>query len=167
MLELIRARSATVNSLSHQVKEIVRALPSGYNRDFQETKEPLLKGFWIGLTSVRVMRLVIGKLSVNEKELSAGFLPEIFATDRALELVAQGLPFREAYRQVGQNLDKLQAIDALEAIEKKKYPGAPGNLNLGAFRKDAAMRRESLCKERKRVDEKLAILTVKPVRLYG
>ena len=42
-LELLRAKSGTLSAYAVQVKNIVRSLPSGYNRDFQETKEPFLK----------------------------------------------------------------------------------------------------------------------------
>ncbi|MFA5514597.1 MAG: argininosuccinate lyase, partial [Sphaerochaetaceae bacterium] len=53
LLELIRSRSAVVSSCCIRVKEIIRSLPSGYNRDFQDTKEPLFSGCKSALLSVR------------------------------------------------------------------------------------------------------------------
>lgn len=54
-LELIRAKSATLQSYLFQVLEIVRTLPSGYNRDFQETKRPLMQGFETTCLSLKVL----------------------------------------------------------------------------------------------------------------
>ena len=165
MLELIRARSATVISLASQVKNIVRALPSGYNRDFQDTKEPLMKGFQISLASVKVMKLVIEKLTVNQDHLISGFIPEIFATDRALELVAEGTPFRDAYQKVGRDLDNLQAQNPLEAVEKKNYPGAPGNLNLQEVSQHILNKEQWLNSHRQTVQQKMKSLTGMEVSL--
>lgn len=167
MLELIRAKSATVIALSSQIKNIIRALPSGYNRDFQDTKGPLMQGFNITLASIRVMDLVIRKLEVNEKHLEAGFIPEIYATDRALELVADGMPFREAYREVGLHLEDLRQMDPREVNEKKSYPGAPGNLNLDACLREVKELRASLGREKKRVDSRLRDLTGIEVALFS
>ena len=130
MLELMRAKAATVGACSSQIKGIIRSLPSGYNRDFQETKGPFLRGLSIGLTSVRVAERVMQSLGVNEEALLAGFIPEIYATDRALELVASGVPFRDAYRRVAADLANLESMDPHEAIRKKTHTGTTGNLGL-------------------------------------
>jgi argininosuccinate lyase len=130
-LEIVRARSASISADRAAIAAIVRALPSGYNRDLQETKAPFFRACENGLACVRVMALTVSRLSVNTDRLRASFTPEIFATDRALELVAGGTPFRDAYREVGKNLDKLKKRDPVEAIAGKKSVGAPGNLNLG------------------------------------
>ncbi len=105
-------------------------MPSGYNRDFQETKGAFFRGCETGLAIVRVMDLTIEKLVVNPAKLRAGFVPEIYATDRALELTLGGVPFRDAYREVGQHLDQLGTRDPVEAISKKTSTGATGNLRL-------------------------------------
>ncbi len=166
MLELIRAKTFTVTGYCLQVKGIVAGLPSGYNQDFQETKAALIGGARIGLASVRVMNLVIGKLTVNEDRLIQGFIPEIYATDRALELVAEGMPFRDAYRKIGAHLDDVQGMDPHQAIEKKRYRGAPGNLGLDLVRGDIARMRSEMEREGARIDKKIENLVGRPVAFY-
>jgi argininosuccinate lyase len=137
-LELMRAKSATVSADAMAVKSIIRSLPTGYNRDFQETKAPFFRGCETGLACLRVMDLTFEGLIVNEGALKAAFTPEIFATDRALELVAGGVPFRDAYREVGTNLGSLGARDPVDSISMKKATGTTGNLRLDIPRAAAA-----------------------------
>ena len=129
-LELMRAKAGTVSACGTQIRNILRSLPSGYNRDFQETKEPFLKGCDITLQCLRVMTLTFDKLQVNPEKLKEGFSTDIYATDAALNLVAGGMSFRDAYREVGLNLDKLGQQDPDESITSRTYPGTTGNLAL-------------------------------------
>ena len=126
-MELVRARTSTVLAEYVRVMSIVRGLPTGYNRDGQETKEPFMNGLAVTFASVEIMARTIEKLAVHEKKLLAAFAPEVFATDRALELVAEGKPFRDAYRETKENLDVLRDRDPREAIAKKTHAGAPAN----------------------------------------
>jgi argininosuccinate lyase len=139
-LELVRAKAATVLGCEQQIAGILRALPSGYNRDFQETKGPFMRGVDATSGSLSVMRLSIERLEVNEAALRKGFLPEIYATDRALELVSEGQPFRDAYRYVGTHLEELSSRDPVANLKSKTLLGGPGNLGLDKVleRADAA-----------------------------
>jgi argininosuccinate lyase len=83
------------------------------------------------------MRLSVERLEVVEENLRKGFVPEIFATDRALELVLAGKPFRDAYREVAATLDSLAARDPVANLKSKKLQGGPGNLGLAALAKRA------------------------------
>ena len=143
-LELVRARSATVEAHLMRILHITRALPSGYNRDFQETKEPLLEGMNVTEASLKVSRLVIENLAVNEQTLLESFTPELFAADAALEMAARGVPFRDAYKQIGLNLDKLANRDPRQNILSKTHLGAPGNLGLDALRRRLARELEQI-----------------------
>jgi argininosuccinate lyase len=129
VLELVRARSATELSLQMNVAEIARSLPSGYNRDLQETKGPLFDGLAITRASVRIMTLLTRGVTVHPERLKAGFTPGVFATDRALELVASGMPFREAYQQVKERLGELETSDPAAALAAKTHLGAPAGLD--------------------------------------
>jgi argininosuccinate lyase len=159
MLELMRAKAAAVGACSVQVKGVVRSLPSGYNRDFQETKGPFLRGLAIGLSSVRVADRVMKSLGVNEEALLAGFIPEIYATDRALELVASGMPFRDAYRRVAADLENLEGMDPHEAIRKKTHSGTTGNLRLEMAEERVAQRGRLLGEEMRSVESRVRELT--------
>jgi argininosuccinate lyase len=137
-LELVRARSAAISACLLSMKSVLRALPSGYNRDLQETKGPYFRGCEDGLACVRIMELTVEKIVVNEPALLAAFKPEIFATDRALQLASEGIPFRDAYREVGRSLDSLGAQDPVMAIARRTSTGTPGNLRLDVPRAAAA-----------------------------
>ena len=165
-LELIRAKASSVAASTLQVKGIIRALPSGYNRDFQETKPAFIRALKDSLASVQVMDLIINRLNVNKEKLLAGFTPEIYATDRALELVESGLPFREAYLEVALNLDKLENLDPHEAIQKKTHAGATGNLGLDPAGKRVEDLKGMLEEEARRVEKKITGLTGYNILLF-
>lgn len=129
-LELMRAKAASVGSFSMQIKGIIRSLPSGYNRDFQETKGPFMRAVGITMDSLRVMERTVSLLEVFPDNLKKGFFKEIFATDEAYRLVREGMSFRDAYRKVGAELDKVEMREPVESIREREYPGSPGNLNL-------------------------------------
>lgn len=134
-LELTRAKAAVLGSYALMVKSIIRSLPSGYNRDFQETKEPFLRGLSLCLQMVQVTNLLVQNLKVNEEALRKGFTPDIFATDAVYEQVQRGIPFREAYKKVGKSLDSLTQKDPDSALSLRTSTGTPGNLRLDVPRK--------------------------------
>lgn len=104
VLELVRAKSAVINSYYFRVIEIVKGLPSGYNRDFQLTKEPLIKGFKLTLETVEIMNLVIANLKVDKENCQKACTEEIYSAKKVFELVGKGTPYREAYQKISKNL---------------------------------------------------------------
>lgn len=129
-LELIRAKSAVLQGMFFQVLELIRTLPSGYNRDFQETKRPLMQGFELTLMSLKVFGAIFSELQVNEEQCIGSFTTELFATDKVLSLVKEGIPFRDAYKQVAYNLNLVTLSDPKANILSKTHQGASGNLGL-------------------------------------
>ncbi len=143
-LELTRSRSAMVSACAVQIKGCIRSLPSGYNRDFQDTKEPLMKAAHAAYQCVQVMELTFRELEVREEVLLRSFAPEIYATDKALELVASGTSFRDAYRQVGLHLDDVDALDPVEVIASRTSTGTPGNLRLDKLYRDLELMQDRM-----------------------
>ncbi len=129
-LELLRAKAGTVSSYVDRLKSVIRSLPSGYNRDFQETKEPFIKGLLLGISCLRILEQTLSSLKVDAGRLLAGFTPGIFATDAALDAVKKGASFREAYRAVGTDLSGVEARDPVGTLVQRDYTGAPGRLEL-------------------------------------
>ena len=129
-LELIRAKSATVQGFLFQTLEIIRSLPSGYNRDFQETKRPLMQGFEITQASLQVFGKVFSEIQVNQEKCLNAFTPELFATDQVLQLAKNGVPFREAYQQVAKNLKNVTQSDPITNILSKTHLGGTGHLGI-------------------------------------
>jgi len=134
-LELIRARTRSIIACHDEVLGIYASLPSGYNRDNQQTKGPTLRGVNLAIDCVRVMDVTFGSLGVEKDRLRAGFVGEVFAVDRALELVAGGMPFRDAYRRVAAELDALETASPDRAIKDRRGQGMAGNLRLDLSRK--------------------------------
>jgi argininosuccinate lyase len=129
-LELVRAKSAVLQGFLIQVLEIIRALPSGYNRDFQETKRPLIEGFNVTRLTIRAFTQLFAEIEVYPERCLESFTPELFATDQVLDLVKEGIPFRDAYRKVASRLNDLNGCDPVANILSKTHQGATGNLGL-------------------------------------
>ncbi len=148
-LELVRAKSNKVLAAYYQVMGIIKDLYSGYNRDLQETKEPLMDGLSVTKASLGICALVVSGITVNKDKCLRACKPEIFAADKALELVGGGMTFRDAYRKVAAELDELKGEDPAENIKSKKHLGATGNLGLGKAAAKIKAEKERVAKEKK------------------
>ena len=102
VFELLRAKYHVVVAYEYQVRSLVANLPSGYNRDLQLLKEPVFKSFDIVSESLAVLAEVFKGLCVNEHNCRAALTPELYATSEVYKLVAEGMPFRDAYQIVGE-----------------------------------------------------------------
>ena len=164
-LELVRAKSASVSSHAARIKAVLHALPSGYNRDLQETKEPFIAGSHTALQCIAVMDLTVRSLEVHPENTVKGFTPDIYATDAAIELVSGGMSFREAYREVAARIEELGDRDPVASLKARTSVGTTGNLNLAAARKAAAALRTESVRESGRVGKALADLMGIDVRV--
>jgi argininosuccinate lyase len=135
VFELMRARAAKVMGCRDWSATILKGLAGGYSRDLQEAKEPFMEGLGVTLASVRTGALVLAGMTVDRAALERGFTAGVFATDKALELVADGMPFREAYAYVKENLHELEREDPYAAIDRKTHLGGTAGLDLGLYRK--------------------------------
>jgi argininosuccinate lyase len=134
VLELIRAKTAVVLGYGAAANALLKALPGGYNRDLQDTKELYMEGLRVTRASLRIMALLARSLQVRPERLRAGFTPGVFATDRALELVAGGMPFRDAYQHVRSHLDELASADPDAALRAKTHTGGTAGLDFAGYR---------------------------------
>lgn len=134
VFELARARSTAVLSCATRVSGILKGLPGGYQRDLQETKAPFMEGLRLTCDTMQVLQSVMSALQVDAPALRAGFVPGVFATDRALELVSEGVPFRDAYDRVKLEPDALEGRDPVAAAMAKQHLGAPGGLDFAMLR---------------------------------
>ena len=130
-LELARSRTSLIVSASQRIKDMIKALPSGYNRDFQDTKEPLMEGFAATLELVRIMDLMTQNLMVHKENLISACTPELYATDKVMDSVLSGGNFRDSYKSVGLNLDKVEKDeDPVASMKKRTVIGSAGNLRI-------------------------------------
>ncbi len=136
--ELIRGRTATVVACRNEMTMNILNKVSGYHRDGQEIKRPLFLGLRYTEMSLKVASIVIRKLKPNEKNLLDDMNPELFAAHKAFEMVKKGKSFRDAYIDVGANLDKIK-IDKkniVKMLKESRHQGGTGNLQLGKLRRE-------------------------------
>lgn len=133
VVELVRARVSRVVACELAVVDICKSLPSGYNRDLQDTKGPFLEGLATTRACLRAMALMMANTRVNREALARGFSAGVFATDKALELVGRGMPFRDAYQYVKDHLAELDTMDPAESIRRKTHLGATAGLDFAAY----------------------------------
>ncbi len=132
--ELIRSKAAQVVALSTAANSILVGMPAGYNRDLQDTKKILMEAFDTTRATLRILSCLASGLKAHPDKLRAAFEdPGVFATDQALELVAKGMPFRDAYHQVRDHLEDLRGMDPDEIIAKKTHVGAPFGLDFDGY----------------------------------
>jgi len=104
VFEIARANYAKVVSLEMRLKTLPMNLISGYHRDLQLTKEAIFEAFDITKSTLRIMSKVVRELEVNRKNAEKFVTKELFATQKAYELVEKGIPFREAYKIVSKEI---------------------------------------------------------------
>lgn len=156
--ELMRAKASRVKAAELGVYDLIKGSPTGYNRDLQEAKELFMEGVAATRASLRITTPMVKATKVNKQALIDGFTPDVFATDRALELVGEGMPFRDAYHYVKENLDELSSIDPVEAIQLKTHLGAPMGLDWDYFKDRTAAVKETVREERKRFNKAISKL---------
>ncbi|MDT8407957.1 MAG: argininosuccinate lyase [Wenzhouxiangellaceae bacterium] len=128
-VELLRALHATVAG-AHAELDAVLSLPSGYQRDLQDTKPPLLRAFSKALEGLALVPALLAGLEWNTARMHDAIGPAMHATDLANERVAQGDSFRHAYRQVADHLDQLEARTPGDSLDARTSPGGCANLGL-------------------------------------
>ncbi|MDD5483063.1 MAG: argininosuccinate lyase [Kiritimatiellae bacterium] len=158
ILELIRAKAARVFAHAFSALEITRAMPSGYNRDLQEIKEPFIDGLDLTEASLRAMSSLVENIRVNRPALLAAFKPDVFAADHALFLAGQGLPFRDAYRHVKEHLKELKNIDPMTAFRRPPCPGTITDLGLKTLQARLTNERKFFSNEKKRYYRRISRL---------
>ncbi len=134
VFEILRSNVNVIVALQTQVKDISKNLISGYNRDTQLTKEPLIKGMGIARRSLEIASLVMAKVKPNKEKLMKSLEPEFFAVHEANRLVKEGMPFRDAYTHVKEHLHELKVGDPVKAIKEVVSLGGPGNLQLNKYK---------------------------------
>lgn len=98
--ELLRSKVHLVLGNYIQIISLSTNLISGYNRDLQDSKKPLMESLEITLESLQVMQILLENLIPNEKILKNAMDSEIYAAEKAFEFVKKGISFRDAYMKV-------------------------------------------------------------------
>jgi argininosuccinate lyase len=115
VLEIARAQYHVVVGNEFRIRAITGNLMSGYNRDLQLTKKPLMESCAIVRSSLPVVGRVIEELEIDREKCRNACTPEIYATEKAYRLVVAGMPFRDAYRKIAEELDRPHGEEPAQA----------------------------------------------------
>ena len=105
VFELIRAKSNKLQSLPQQIMLMMNNLPVGYFRDLQIIKEVFLPAFDELKDCLQMAAYIINKIEVNEHILDNPMYDPMFSVEEVNRLAAEGMPFRDAYRKVGLDIE--------------------------------------------------------------
>ena len=133
VVELLRARAATIDGAIVEIQSVL-SLPSGYQRDLQLTKAPLIRGLKAALQALALVSPLVEGVEFKEEKMKQAISLDMFATDMALANAARGVPFRTAYLDAKKSLDEMDSTDAAASLAQRVSPGACGDLRLDRIR---------------------------------
>ena len=126
VFELIRAKCNKLQALPQQVTLIMNNLPVGYFRDLQIIKEVFLPAFGELKDCLQMAAYIINKIEVNDHILDNPMYDPMFSVEEVNRLAAAGMPFRDAYKKVGLDIEAGQ-FKANKDIHHT-HEGSIGNL---------------------------------------
>jgi len=132
VVELMRAVHASVAAARTELEQLL-SLPSGYHRDLQFTKGAIVHAFGRGLGALELLPDLLRNLEWRTDRMHAALEPSMYATDLAVDLARQGMPFRDAYREAA-NPARWAEGDPQRSLQARVSPGAAANLRLDALR---------------------------------
>ncbi|MBQ5614626.1 MAG: argininosuccinate lyase [Tidjanibacter sp.] len=101
VFELIRGKCNMLQATSQQIGSVMTNLPSGYFRDMQLIKEIILPALDMMDDVLRMTEYIAARIEVNPEAAADAKYDAMFSVERVNQLVQQGVPFRDAYKQVG------------------------------------------------------------------
>lgn len=136
LAELLRGKNAEIAGDATTLQMLVNNLGSGYHRDFQLTKEPVIRTLENCEDMLEATVLLIENLTPMPKNLQNACSSEIFAAESANKLVKErGMSFREAYLYIKENPDNGTAADWHTLKGQYSQLGSPGNPGFEELRK--------------------------------
>ncbi len=126
VFELIRAKCNKIQGLPQQIMLIMNNLPVGYFRDLQIIKETFLPAFDELKDCLRMAAYIINKMEVNEHILDNPMYDPMFSVEEVNRLAAAGMPFRDAYKKVGLDIEAGTFVPDKEIHHT--HEGSIGNL---------------------------------------
>ena len=171
LFELVRGRAAALEGDLVAVLQVKSKLSSGYHRDFQLLKEPLMRGLDRTQAMLAALTDAVPRLEVDRERCAAALAGGALATDEVMRRVEQGSPFRVSYREVAAALrrgESFERPDDRAIYARRSGTGGLGNLGLReAGSRSRAAQRWGV-RERRRFARAMAILAgVRAVKSRG
>src|SRR6187401_1622057 len=128
VFELIRSHCNRIKALPNEITMMTTNLPSGYHRDFQLLKEKMFPAFDTLRNCISMVTMMFSNIRVKENILEDEKYKYLFSVEAVNELVNKGVAFREAYKQVGDQIEKGNfSFDYAQKLQHT-HEGSIGNL---------------------------------------
>ena len=110
VFELLRGKCNLLQALPGQVSMLINNLPAGYHRDFQLLKEVIFPAIHNMKECLEMIAFVLPQLKIHDNLLDDPKYAYLFTVEKVNELVLEGVPFRDAYKQVGEMVEKNEFV---------------------------------------------------------
>jgi argininosuccinate lyase len=127
VFELIRAKTNQIQSIPNTVTLLLTNMTTGYHRDLQLLKEAIFPGIETLLDCIRMSSFMLKEIKVKENILTDPFYKHVFSVEEVNDLVLKGIPFRDAYKQVGYAIENNDFQPDQEKVAHT-HEGSIGNL---------------------------------------
>ena len=129
VFELIRAKCNRIQSTPNELTLLINNLPSGYHRDMQLTKEILFPAIEELKSCLEIIQLMLSNISVKDHILDDEKYRYLFSVEAVNEMVNQGIPFRDAYKEIGNQIDSGNFNFDYKKQLHHTHEGSLGNLS--------------------------------------
>ena len=129
VFELIRAKTNQIQSLPGTIGFLLTNLTTGYHRDMQLLKEEIFPALESMRSCLQMSHFMLKSIQVRKNILEDPFYMHLFSVEVVNELVLKGVPFRDAYKQVGEDIETKRFVPNQEKVSHN-HEGSIGNLCL-------------------------------------
>lgn len=136
VFELLRGKCNQLQAIPHEMLMITNNLPSGYHRDFQLLKENSIKAIEDLKVVLDIFNFAIAQIQVKKVDLSEDKYQHLFTVDAINDLVTVGVPFRDAYQQIGKQVQ--EGTFQTAKTRQHTHLGSIHNIGLDKIRKKFA-----------------------------
>jgi argininosuccinate lyase len=132
VFELIRAKTNQIQAIPNTVSLLLTNTTTGYHRDLQLLKEEIFPGLATLKSCLAMSTFMLKSIKIKENILKDPFYKHLFSVEVVNELVLQGMPFRDAYKQVGTDIEQGNFAPDQTKLNHS-HEGSIGNLSLDAI----------------------------------
>jgi argininosuccinate lyase len=129
VFELIRAKTNQIQSLPGTIGFLLTNLTTGYHRDMQLLKEEIFPALESMRSCLQMSHFMLKSIQVRKNILEDPFYMHLFSVEVVNELVLKGVPFRDAYKQVGEDIEAKRFVPNQDKVNHT-HEGSIGNLCL-------------------------------------
>ena len=128
VFELIRAKTNQIQGIPTTVSYLLTNMSTGYHRDMQLLKEEIFPGIEKLKSCIGMSTFMLKSIKIRQNILQDSFYKHLFSVEVVNDLVLQGVPFRDAYKQVGLEIEADQFAPDQNQL-KHTHEGSIGNLS--------------------------------------